>query len=482
MRVVLLVTNPYRDLPDRVLTAASLCQQGITCYLLPSLLRRREIWALTPDLVLLDNLRTGNESLVRRFQAAGIRIVVLDTEGAVFTSIDRYADKLARNAAVRGAVSKFCCWGPALARHAVSAGWYAESQVVITGTPRLDYYVEPWREAALEFSRYADDYGNPMVLINGNFNRSNPWMRPAARAMTDYLGTAYDPDTARHWLETEGRTRQELVELARRLAREFPAVTFVYRPHPFEEAETYQGQNEGCPNLHFVKRGPVQGWILRCCAVIHCGSSTAVEAALAGRPAFSPSWISTPAHYPVVDAVTLECATEEELRQRLQQALRHDPALLDPVRERLEGVLQEWFSSADGHAHERVTSAILSALAEPGPTVSRRRCEDSLDNLDNPAAGLRPRIHAVARRILGLPADWSFRRWRPNSAGQPARTYFDENDINEILKSLELPLRTYYGSAARRTVSARSAQQLGHHHFGYSNGSAVAVSPMEPGP
>ena len=80
MRVVLLVTNPYRDLPDRLLTALYLCHRGATCYLLPSPLRRREVWPLVPDLVLLDNLRTGNEPQVRRFLSAGIRIAVLDTE------------------------------------------------------------------------------------------------------------------------------------------------------------------------------------------------------------------------------------------------------------------------------------------------------------------------------------------------------------------------------------------------------------------
>jgi surface carbohydrate biosynthesis protein len=476
MRVVLLVTNAYRDLPDRVLTALYLCQRGVTCYLLPSFLRRQEVWPLVPNLVLLDNLRTGNEAQVRRFLAAGIRVAVLDTEGAIFTSIDRYADKLVPDTSLRRAVSRVCFWGPALARHAQLSGWYTESQIVVTGTPRLDFYVQPWYDAALAFSPYAGSYSQPMVLINSNFNRSNPWQREPARAIREYLGQTYDEDKAIDWLETENRTRQELVQLARRLAGEFPNVTFIFRPHPLEDAETYRHNEQGCPNLHFIKRGAVQGWILRSCALIHCGSTTAVEAVLAGRPALSPAWIPTPVRYPVVDAVTQHCASEDELKCRLRRAVDRESPSTERLPENVSTVLDEWFMPPDGHAHERVAAAILSALGEPGPHVSRRQCQDAMEGLNDAGTGWRLRLRAFARRTLRLPVGWSFRQWQQQPNSRPARADFDVADVQEIVTALQKPMQDFAGTDWQE-VAASSAQGSGHFHFGYSNGSAVALSP-----
>jgi surface carbohydrate biosynthesis protein len=479
MRVVLLVSNPYRDLAGLVLTALRLSQHGVTCFLLPTHRRHFEIWTLAPDLVLFDNLRTGREKLLRRLLWAGIRVVVLDTEGGVFTDLDRYADKLTPDPHLRRQVSRFCAWGPALARRAVHAGWFDESQVVVTGVPRLDLYVPPWNDAAVTFSSYADAYARPLVLINGNFNRTNPWLRPGSKAIREFLGPAYDEEGARRWVEIETRTREELVRLSGRLAEALPNVTFVYRPHPFEDPETYRGQLAGLPNLHLVKQGSVEGWILRASAVIHCGSSTAVEAALAGRAALSPAWIPTPARYPVVDAVTMACSTEDELLRRVQEAVDRKTFW---AAENLQPVLAEWFAAPDGLAHERVAAAILEALAAPGPAVNLRRCETAYERLDRPGAGLLPKARSLARRTMGLPVDWSFRRW----GRQPARVRvldgagFDLESVRAIAQALG-PAMQRRGPSAWRGATADDAQTTGHYRFGYAHGCAVTLAPGSAG-
>ena len=65
-RVALLVDNPYRDLPGLVLVATRLCQEGVICYLVPFNLQGSEIWALAPDFVLLNYLRTVNEGFAHQ--------------------------------------------------------------------------------------------------------------------------------------------------------------------------------------------------------------------------------------------------------------------------------------------------------------------------------------------------------------------------------------------------------------------------------
>ena len=86
--------HPQRDLPGLVLTAFALCQRGIVCHLVPLNLQDRELPALAPDLVLLNYLRPGNEAVTRALLAAGVRIGLLDTEGAVWSECGAYTELL----------------------------------------------------------------------------------------------------------------------------------------------------------------------------------------------------------------------------------------------------------------------------------------------------------------------------------------------------------------------------------------------------
>ncbi|MGZ8378124.1 MAG: surface carbohydrate biosynthesis protein, partial [Gemmatirosa sp.] len=59
-RIALVVDHPQRDLGGIVLTALALCARGATCHLVPANIAPREIWALAPDLVVLNYFRRSN--------------------------------------------------------------------------------------------------------------------------------------------------------------------------------------------------------------------------------------------------------------------------------------------------------------------------------------------------------------------------------------------------------------------------------------
>src|SRR6185436_5246196 len=148
----------------------------------------------------------------------------------------------------------------------------------------------------------------------------------------------------------------ELVALAHRLAGRLPGVTLIYRPHPFENPETYRPLLAGHPNLHLVKQGPVDGWILRACVVIQRGCATAIEAGMAGRPALAPAWIPAAHDLKTVESVSIPCPTEDDVVEQI----RH-PHVPDNVRANLQGVLSDWFHAIDGLAHQRVADAVLTS-------------------------------------------------------------------------------------------------------------------------
>src|SRR5437667_6174836 len=143
--VALIVDHPQRDLAGIVLTGVQLCQQGVICHLVPHNLEDRELWALAPDLVLLNFFRPANEGLARKLMTAGIQVAVLDTEGGVWPTEEAYVELLWQDAKLRRQLECVCMWGPRLARHLVAREVLSSEQVVVTGCPRFDFYHPQWQ-------------------------------------------------------------------------------------------------------------------------------------------------------------------------------------------------------------------------------------------------------------------------------------------------------------------------------------------------
>src|SRR5437879_11292758 len=120
--VALIVDHPQRDLAGIVLTGFQLCQSGVICHLVPHNLEAQQIWALTPDLVLLNFFRVTNQDLARKLVRAGIQVAVLDTEGGVFPDERSYTEALCQDAELRRQLGCICMWGPRLAQYVVANG------------------------------------------------------------------------------------------------------------------------------------------------------------------------------------------------------------------------------------------------------------------------------------------------------------------------------------------------------------------------
>lgn len=479
-RVALLMDNPYRDLPGLVLVAARLCREGMTCYLVPHNLRHSEIWSLAPDFVLLNFLRKINEGFARQLAGAGISFGVLDTEGGVLASLDSYGQVLAQDPQVRAQAACYCSWGPRLAEHALSCGWFAREQVAVTGSPRFDFYAMPWRQVALRATTHATPYEHNLVLVNGNFSIANPrFQSPEAEFKMLVERFDYDPDVVLRRQRTQHRTMHELAALTNRLARRFPQATLVYRPHPFERLETYGELLEKRENLHLIKAGTVDAWILRARAVIQRGCSTAIEAGMAGVPALSPAWIPAAVNMPTAEKVSVQCESEEEVIQTLESILtgKFEPPI--DIQHRLDEVIGEWFCRVDGGAHERVANCIVRSLEAHGSQVRLNRCRDSAYGLGHQGSSLKSAVTARLRKIVGLPIGWSFRRWR-NEIGDLAwdssEKYFDADQVRTLVDAIEAC--TQDGSKESLCkIGVQSAQERGDYHFGYLQGRSVTVFP-----
>lgn len=448
MKVALLVDHPLRDLPSATLVAVEICRRGHTVFLTPVARMKSELWALAPDFVLFYNLRHGREPMVRALLEAGVRIGVLDTEGGVFTNLEQYTGKALRHPDICRRISCFCAWGPRLASWA-GENWLPPERVFVTGTPRTDFYVEPWRSVALRLSPWAGTVRPPLVLINGNFSVGNRLWGPRQDAPA--------ADVA-----VEQRGMAEFARLANRLAAALPDISFVYRPHPFEREEPYRTLLEQRPNLHLIKTGTVEGWILRSSAVIQRGCTTAIEAGLAGVPALSPAWIPARLEIEAVEAVSLPCPSENHLLDRVRAAAAGELTVPPAVAESLDAIVAGWFHAVDGKAHQRVAEVILDCLGE-GSQVSLRRSEQEMDG-----RGFRGRLRTRARRLAGLPVGWSFRQWRD---GGSANWYPPDAGATQLFGAAEV--QAIVDGLGAHEVTVRPARP--DYHFGYTGDASVTL-------
>ncbi len=477
-KIALVVDNPYRDLPGLILTAMQLCQSGHTCYLVPLNLRDWEVWSLAPDFVLLNYLKKNNQEFARCAMEAGIRVGILDTEGGIFTSLDAYGVEIAPDDAVRRGIDCFCSWGPKLANYIVDHGWFTDKQISVTGCPRLDFYAAPWRDASLKASSYADAYGRPQVLISGVFTLANPAFEdPAeeARGVAAFLGLP--EEQVLEWQRIEHAGMLELVDLSNQLAARFPKAAFIYRPHPFEKLSTYDNLFTKRDNLHVVKKGTVDGWMLRASALIQRGCSTATEASMIGVPALSPKWIPCRGFMEAPESVSIQCESAGELGDRLEEILAGDLNVPQFIQDNIRQITAEWFLSIDGDAHQRVARAIGDTLTG-GSDVSLKYCARAIDGVTYREAPLSRRLRSSVRRGLGRSVHWSFSRFQNvfHDGWEQSDKHFNLADVRSVAESIQ-PLARNRSGGAWSNVGIHRAADVAEYRFGYLQGRAVAVTP-----
>jgi surface carbohydrate biosynthesis protein len=375
-KVALLVDNPLRDLPGLVLVAIELRNLGLEPYLVPMNLRESEIWELKPRFVLLNHFRTIYDDFVKKMKAASILVGVLDTEGSVFSPVpkdahenpafgevihpyDEYAISMSKDTDLRHSIDLYCAWSVPFAEHVVKRGWYKENQVKVTGPPRMDFYHSNFREYTKSqlqkiSSRFVEQ---PYNLIAASFTLANPkFVTPQKEAELLIKNFKYRHGFVEDWLKTQQTAQTELILLTRELAERLPDQMFVFRPHPFEKLETYTDAFAEIGNIEVNNSGTADCWITNCNALIHWGSSTAIEAAASEKAAISGSWI--PKHLPIreVERVTKYCHNISEIETLLRAV--SPPTDWASIRETIESC----FFKTDGQGSKRVASSIAFAV------------------------------------------------------------------------------------------------------------------------
>lgn len=466
-RVAIIVDHPQRDLAGLVLTAFRLCQNGITCHLVPLNLQDRELWALAPDFVLLNFARRGTEQLAVQLRSARIKYGVLDTEGGVWGSLSEYSNTLWETRSLLHEAECVCAWGPAIAEHLLKEGFFKRSQVVITGCPRFDLYHSLWRSIlAVEPAAEAHE-PRQRILINTNFTFSNPKFASVdnhVESVQQNMG--WSLARAMSVLSAGRAGLDATIEMVRNLSRDFPQSEIIVRPHPFEQGEYYRTRLATLENVSIDGNGPVQLQIYRAHVVVQRSCTTAIEAGMASVPTLSPRWVSPEMEMSAAEEVSTACNSYEDLRGITSEILAGSYNTPAGTRRVIKRVIGKWFYHADGLAHERVASALIPHL-NGEREVDERLCAKILHGVNSEAGWNFERLGRTVRYAFNLSSDWSFRHLRkvPSMAWATTNKFFGVEQVRRLAEQVHAAAAA--NGCASRPVSVGYARVTGDYFCDY---------------
>ena len=357
-KVCLIVDNPLRDLDGLVLLAWHLANRNTEVFLVPMYFIE-EVFHIKPDLVLVNYARCTNRDFISQCGLCGILVGVLDTEGGVILNWNLFLENAARHVEH---VDLYCVWGKKQYEALKGNTEFAGVVLQATGCPRYDFCVSPWNDAQPQIS--LDD--NKMVLVNTNFPIAIPRYNTADKEVRGLIANGYEEKYAYDLLSQNKLALGEIVKTVKHIAAKFPDVTFVVRPHPFENDEFYKSEFNGIENVEVHREGPVFPWIRRSLTLLHFNCSTAFDAVMQNVEPVYMDWIKLPLlRQETTYRISQIAGSLKELEDMLSVLVNGGKMPVSETQTDIrKELIRDYFFAADGKCSERVSNAIIEILEQ----------------------------------------------------------------------------------------------------------------------
>jgi surface carbohydrate biosynthesis protein len=364
------------------------------------------------------DVRFSSRTIVQILNQLGHQFIAQDEEALIYFSRERYR-KARVHPEVLKAAKHLLAWGPDNALAWREAEAYAGTPIDLTGNGRVDLMRPELR--SLHLDRVNDlqkKYGR-FILVNTNFAALNHfYTNLTALTPPEDLGgmeNSWEADLSRH----RYAIFRAFLRLLPRLASRFRKTTFVLRPHPGENHQTWIDAAGGAKNIFVSHEGNVIPWVLASAAVIHNGCTTGLEAyILDGQP------------------IAYQPAVSETYDLHLPNALSHcarDEASLFAM---VDAILGGKFDSASLHSAEREALLANHISATHGPLASER-IADAIEKVAKKTAAEPSSLPRQALGVLHSEARALLKRWRMNKPGHKSniaytRHRFPDTTLEEV--------------------------------------------------
>jgi len=303
-----------------------------------------------PDVYITKDPSDGNENFFNKLRSAGITVCGLDTEGAVYESIEKFAYNK-RNFVNH--IDALFTWGKKQANK-IRQHYSNKTNIYVTGNPRFDLLQPKLRHIYEERSEPLNDkYGN-YILINGNFTLSNPYSRQQIEKNENIYGSI---ESAKQCYAD--RIFHSFIEAVYHLQSEFPETHIIIRPHPSERNATYEEGFHRYNRVHVEDSGDARDWIAGAGVTIHHDCTTGIESALMGKPVVSYRPIQKEEYESrLPQVVSREAYTREELTEYVSRYLQDDHQY--EMNSKQTNELKQYFHNIDELAAQNICDVIES--------------------------------------------------------------------------------------------------------------------------
>ena len=365
-----------RDLDGRLYLAMHLAASGFSCCMGHRRSVQQYLIKEGGPFAYVDKGGSANstrKALFRRMQERGGLLIRMDEEGGVYA--ENCIALMHRNPPdIVDMSSKTFLWGDwqksELLKNERS---FDAGKIAVVGNPRFDLCRRQFAPYFLEQQKDTRFKGDPYVLINTSFQRANHYLgaEKLKELRSKAMGKAYNVQHENMLHYYHELLSGFFIKAVRAMAREISPRRIVIRPHPTESLEFYRTTFSGIENVHVIREGPVQKWLVNAAAVIHHGCTTAIESFVHGLPVamFAPIYHPELAK-PLPMAISDQITEEAQLIAWVQRALEGSYALSVEVRAEREKALQPVIAKLDGSSTQAIVEHLSDLLFDrPGEQI-----------------------------------------------------------------------------------------------------------------
>jgi surface carbohydrate biosynthesis protein len=288
--VVLPSETRIREFDAKLLVACAAAERGLCGVVGAKKVIDQIAASLPPSIYVGKSLTNRNLFIFRMLRRLGHRVVAWDEEGLVYSSPELYRlTKLGTEALNEPA--RLFAWGEENAEAWRAHAGFRGAPIHVTGNPRADLLRPELRAFfASEAQALQERYGR-FILVNTNFSRINhfyPQLSRQRRLLQDAGGVIRDDGDPRLGLAAHKEALyRHFLDAVPALARRFPEITVIVRPHPSENEQTWRVAGGAHANVVVDRTGNAIPWLMAAGAVVHNGCTTAVETFLLDRRAIA---------------------------------------------------------------------------------------------------------------------------------------------------------------------------------------------------
>lgn len=356
-----------RELIGKLLVASAMIDRGWQVILGPKHAILAHLDQLPPGVMLLKSIIRSEHHYLQDYVDRGHKLVCLDEEGLIQTSLERMVE-MRTDPSTLTLVEKFLFWGEIQYRTFMDIAPAFADKYAISGNPRVDSWsprlhglYQPETDALKD--RFGDYIFLPTSFAMFNHFLGENGAIDIYRA--DKMSSQQDYGYHLEYRRFVKQIFEGFLELVPELARRFPERNIIIRPHPSENRSPWDALAADLPNVHVEYEGNVTPWLLGASLILHCGSTTAVEAHIAGKPVISfcpcPKEDIAKFELYVPALVSIHTTTVEEVLDQTGALLSNTPVAHDGIAAG-HATLKQWIDSLDDSRAAQKLADILDNI------------------------------------------------------------------------------------------------------------------------